>query len=88
MARWRRPGRSTNGAFALTVEVPANTHATIRLPRASVERGDTRWQAADAVATASTGTRQDGADVVVDVGSGQYQFAYALHRCRRLGSQL
>ena len=66
-----------NGAFSLTVEVPANTHATIRLPRAAsgaVTLDGKALTNGDGV----TGTRQDGADTIVDVGSGKYQFAYTL----------
>jgi alpha-L-rhamnosidase len=66
-----------NGACSLTVEVPANTHATIRLPRAAsgaVTLDGKALTNGDGV----TGTRQDGADTIVDVGSGKYQFAYTL----------
>ena len=64
-------------AFALAVEVPANTHATIRLPRAAsgaVTLDGKPLSLGDGV----TDSRQEGADTVVDVGSGRYQFAYVL----------
>ena len=66
-----------NGAFSLTVDVPANTHATIRLPRAASSAVTLDGKAltnGDGV----TGTRQDGMDTIVEVGSGRYQFAYTL----------
>jgi alpha-L-rhamnosidase len=59
----------SDGVFTLTIEVPANTRATVRLPRAELaqvtESGKTL-----------TGARQDGNVVVVEVGSGKYLFAY------------
>ena len=61
--------------FELVVEVPANTTATIRLPKArlaEVTEGGRTLAAADGV----TASRQDGPDVVVEAGSGTYRFAY------------
>ena len=55
-----------DGRFDLTVEVPPNTKATVRLPLAQ------------AASISEPGARQDGSDVVVDVGSGNYRFSYAM----------
>jgi alpha-L-rhamnosidase len=65
------------GAFELTVAVPPNTHATVRLPKAELARvteGGRRLAPGDGLDQA----RQDGADVVVAVGSGRYRFAYPI----------
>jgi alpha-L-rhamnosidase len=64
-----------DGRFELSVEVPANTRATVRLPKAqlaSVTEGGQELADGNGV----TGRRQDGDTVVVEVGSGQYRFAY------------
>jgi alpha-L-rhamnosidase len=61
--------------FELTVEIPANTRATLRLPRAelgSVTEGGSPLGAG----SGSSGRRQDGNDAVVEVGSGRYRFSY------------
>jgi alpha-L-rhamnosidase len=68
-----------NGMFTLMVEVPPNTHATVRLPNARLERiteSGTPLRQAAGVANA----RQEDAAVTADVGSGNYQFAYATGR--------
>jgi alpha-L-rhamnosidase len=60
--------------FELTVEVPPNARATVRLPRARLENatesGHPLREGSGIVAV-----RQDGDGVVVEVGSGRYQFA-------------
>lgn len=56
----------TDGKFDLSVTVPPNTRATIRLPKAQVS------------SISESGARQDGSDVVVDVGSGTYRFTYVM----------
>jgi alpha-L-rhamnosidase len=65
------------GRFELAVQVPPNTRATIRLPRATLtsttEGGQPIESAKDLVAR-----RQDKDDVVVEVGSGEYRFASTL----------
>ena len=65
-----------NGRFELAVEVPPNTRATVRLPKARLasvsESGKTL-----ADGNGITGHRQDGDASVIEVGSGQYRFAYA-----------
>jgi len=64
-----------DGRFRLDVTVPPNTHATVRLPHATLaqvtESGQT-LDAADGIARAF----QEGEAVIVEVGSGQYRFAY------------
>jgi alpha-L-rhamnosidase len=58
--------------FSLTVEIPANTRATIRLPKATLDKlseGGRRL-------TDDVRTRQDKNAVVVEVGSGRYMFSY------------
>ena len=74
------PARSAwtlgGGRFELTVDVPPNTTATVRLPGAtlaSVTEGGKALTGLDGV----TGSRQNGADAVVEVGSGHYVFAFA-----------
>jgi alpha-L-rhamnosidase len=57
------------------VEVPANTRATVRLPRAElagVSEGGQPLAAGNGIA----GPKQDGDTVVVEIGSGTYRFAY------------
>ncbi len=63
--------------FALTVDVAPNTHATIRLPRATLA-AVTSGGVPLAQGNGVTAVSQDGGSVVVDVGSGRYQFGYAL----------
>jgi alpha-L-rhamnosidase len=70
---WKIDGR----AFELAVEIPPNTTATVRLPgalRAEVAESGRALAAGDGI----TSSRQDGADVVVEAGSGLYRFAYTL----------
>jgi alpha-L-rhamnosidase len=64
-----------DGQFHLEVTVPPNTRATVRLPHATLAQVTESGQAiddADGVARAF----QEGDAVIVEVGSGQYQFAY------------
>jgi len=58
-----------DGKFELAVEIPANTRATVRLPKA---------QAAQVTESGNpiAQSRQDGDAVVLEVGSGSYRFAY------------
>jgi alpha-L-rhamnosidase len=68
---WKLDG----GAFELAIDVPANTTATVRLRGASladVKEGGQPLTAAAGLAS----PRQDGADVVVEAGSGSYRFTY------------
>ncbi|MDO8834273.1 MAG: alpha-L-rhamnosidase C-terminal domain-containing protein, partial [Vicinamibacterales bacterium] len=65
------------GTFTLDVEVPANTRATVRLPRAAlaeVTEGGQPLVTRDGV----TAIRQEGDAVVAEIGSGRYRFSYAM----------
>jgi alpha-L-rhamnosidase len=64
-----------DGTFELMVEVPANTRATVRLPKAQLA-GVTEGGQPLAGAVGITGPKQDGDAVVVEIGSGAYRFAY------------
>jgi alpha-L-rhamnosidase len=68
-----------DGRLDLAVEVPANTRATVTLPRARLG-GVTEGGAPLAVGNGISAPRQDGEAVVVEVGSGQYRFAYPLDK--------
>jgi len=63
------------GRFQLAVTVPPNTRATVRLPQAALAQVTEGGRALGAV-EGVTGSRQEGQGVVVEVGSGQYRFAY------------
>jgi alpha-L-rhamnosidase len=66
-----------DGRFELSIEVPANTRATVRLPKAQLANVT---EAGKALANGNgiTNTQQSGEYVIVDVGSGQYKFAYTI----------
>jgi alpha-L-rhamnosidase len=65
------------GVFELSVEVPANTRATVRLPGAShLEVTESGKAVADTEGI--SGLRQEGDSVVVQVGSGKYRFRYPI----------
>ena len=66
---WTRDG----GRFELTVDVPPNTTATVRLPGATLGNVTEDGKPVAGV-QGVTGSKQDGADVVIDVGSGHYVF--------------
>jgi alpha-L-rhamnosidase len=68
-----------DGRLTLAVEVPPNTTATVRLPGAQVA-GVTESGRPVATGNGITGLRQDGDTVVVDVGSGEYSFAFPAAR--------
>ena len=64
-----------DGRFRLAVTIPANTRATVRLPGAAgaaVTESGTPLDDATGVLV----TRQDGEDIVAEVGSGDYTFEY------------
>jgi alpha-L-rhamnosidase len=65
-----------DGTFDLRVEVPANTHATVRLPTAQI--GNVTEGGQPLTAVKGVRAKQDGDTVVVDVGSGAYRFAYPM----------
>ena len=65
------------GTMSLHVEVPANTTATIRLPRATI--GHVTETGRSLVSSqALAGVRQEEGSVVVNVGSGSYSFQYKM----------
>ena len=66
-----------DGRFELAVEVPPNAQATVRLPKAQLASVTEGGQAL-AKGNGITDSRQEGDAVVVDVGSGQYRFAYGV----------
>jgi alpha-L-rhamnosidase len=61
--------------FSLEAIIPANAHATVRLPDASLEQVT---ESGEPLTKAKGVTRaeQDGTGVTAEVGSGQYRFAY------------
>jgi len=68
-----------DGAFELSVGIPANTHATVRLPKAqlaSVREADQPVIGRQGI----TAVRQENETVVVETGSGRYRFTYSLAR--------
>ncbi len=65
----------TDGRFHLEVTIPPNTHATVRLPHATLAQVTESGQALDAAA-GITHASQEGEVVIVEAGSGQYRFAY------------
>jgi alpha-L-rhamnosidase-like protein len=73
VAAWTRK----DGTFDLRLELPANTRATVRLPKAqlaAVSEGGRPLAAGNGI----SGPQQDGETVVVEVGSGAYRFAYPM----------
>jgi alpha-L-rhamnosidase len=64
-----------DGKFELDVEVPPNTTATVRLPKARLP-GVTEGERGLTNGNGIAATRQDGNAVVVELGSGQYRFTY------------
>jgi len=71
---WTIAGRE----FALTVRVPPNTHATVRLPHGTSPVAVTEGGRPLQEVAGITGTTQDGDAVIVETGSGEYRFAYSL----------
>jgi len=63
------------GKLTVAVTVPPNTHGTIRLPAATLA-GVSESGGPVAAAPGVTRAAQEGDDVVVEVGSGQYALAY------------
>lgn len=64
-----------DGQLRLDVTVPPNAHATVRLPFATLARVSESGRALDA-ADGIARFHQDGEAVIVEVGSGNYRFAY------------
>jgi alpha-L-rhamnosidase len=66
-----------DGKMALHLEVPPNTRATVRLPKAKLEQVTEEGKPLTGRADLS-GARQASDDVVVEVGSGKYEFESVL----------
>ena len=69
-------GKDTT-AFTLNTEVPPNSSASVRLPGTRVEdvlESEARIEIKPGIRS----FRQDGDDVVVEIGSGRYRFAYPI----------
>ena len=63
----------SNGRLSLAVDVPANTTSTVRIPARNVHE----VREGGAAATSATGVSDvtiDGADAVIEIGSGHYEF--------------
>jgi alpha-L-rhamnosidase len=73
------------GQMRLEVAVPANARATVRLPGAALA-GTTEGGLPVAQLPGVRAARQDGADVVVEIGSGRYEFTYPAVAATRPGS--
>jgi alpha-L-rhamnosidase len=72
--------------LAMSVTVPANAHGTVRLPVATLS-GVTEGGRPVATAPGVARSVQEGDDVVVEVGSGRYEFVYESPLARRLGEK-
>ncbi len=70
-----------DGQLRLDVTVPPNAHATVRLPHATLARVSESGRALEAAAGIAR-FRQDGEAVIVEVGSGDYRFAYEVAKSR------
>ncbi len=66
-----------DGTFRLSIEVPANTRATVRLPKAVSAEGVTESGQSLAEADGVERVGPDGEDVILEVGAGRYAFAYS-----------
>jgi alpha-L-rhamnosidase len=65
-----------DGRIELTIEIPANTRATVRLPNAATVDITESGKAVAAGEGIASITR-DGNSAVIEVGSGRYEFVYA-----------
>jgi alpha-L-rhamnosidase len=61
--------------FEISVEIPPNTRATVRLPKAQLEKVTESGKPL-AIGNGIVSLRQEGDAVVTEIGSGQYVFAY------------
>lgn len=67
-----------DGRFELALAIPPNTRATVRLPKAGVDKVTESGKAlsqGDGIGA----IRQEGESVVVEIGSGEYRFAYPMN---------
>ena len=68
--------RTDGGGYVLSVTVPWNGTATVRLPRgADADATESGVALAEAAYDGIHSVESDGADLVVDVGSGRYEFS-------------
>lgn len=65
--------QTKNGKIMVTVSIPPNTTATIKLPAVAIE---TITESGTAVATVFKNIKQDGTNVLIETGSGNYIFEY------------
>ena len=68
---WRIDGH----VFTLAVDIPPNSTATVRLPGATLAKV-TEGRASLSHDAGVSNPRQDGRDVVIEIGSGHYDFRY------------
>ena len=68
--------RMTDGVMALTVVVPPNTTASVRLRNTTAATARESGVLLSAAAGVR-GSRADGNDLIVEVGSGRYSFSTA-----------
>jgi alpha-L-rhamnosidase len=64
-----------DGRLDLAVTVPPNATATVRLPKATLD-AVTEGTRPLSIGSGVTDRKQDGTDVVVELGSGRYRFSY------------
>jgi alpha-L-rhamnosidase len=74
-SHWTRSG----DRFELTIEVPANTSASVRLPHTRLDSVTEAGQPVRGVAGV-TSSRQDDKDAVLEIGSGRYRFGCTMAR--------
>jgi alpha-L-rhamnosidase len=65
------------GRFELRVAVPANSTATVRLPQAELSAVEEGGKPAAEILGPQR-LRQDGGDVIAEIGSGEYAFSYPM----------
>ena len=68
-----------DGRFELTVDIPTNTRATVRLPKAQLANVTESGRPVSS-GNGISGARQDRDSVVVETGSGRYRFACPVAR--------
>jgi alpha-L-rhamnosidase len=71
-SEWERADR----AFVVSVEIPANTKATVVLPHAQLQKIKESGRELAHVSHGIELVRQAGSAVEIDVGSGRYKFSY------------
>jgi alpha-L-rhamnosidase len=79
--RWRGEVSSAwelnNQEFQLVAQIPANTRATVRLPKAVPGKVNESGKQLT-VGNGITAINESGDTVIVEVGAGRYVFAYAM----------